>query len=211
MSDYGIAEVGLDDFKAMLKDSAYMSPAEYNYWKARNNRTFYIDYEIDETYELMELCKTILQINADDASTPKEELKPIVIYVHSFGGDVYQKNALTDILCASRTPVITVGLGVIMSSGFDIFLAGHRRYAFEHSQFLCHAGYGAMQGSQSELAEANKNNKYRLEMDKQYILSRTAIPETVYKKMRDKDWYFTADEVRQYNIATIITSLDEIV
>ena len=26
----------------------YLSPEQYTYWKARENRTFYIDYEIDE-------------------------------------------------------------------------------------------------------------------------------------------------------------------
>ena len=36
-----------------LKTEDYMSPEEYSYWKARENRTFFIDYEIDDTYMLM--------------------------------------------------------------------------------------------------------------------------------------------------------------
>lgn len=43
-----------------------------------------------------------------------------------------------------------------MSAGFLIFLAGKRRYAFEHCQMLVHQGSAAFQGSAAEIEEAQK-------------------------------------------------------
>ena len=135
------------------KESDIPSPEEYTYWKLRENRCFTIDYEIDDDYALLELGKVIIQMNIDEKDIPKEELKPIYIFLHTWGGDIYQGSFFADLLIASRIPIVTVAMGVTMSAGFEILIAGHRRYAFKHSQTLVHAGYASMQGTQSEIEE----------------------------------------------------------
>ena len=45
-----------------ISNKDVLTPEEYNYWTSRQNRTFYIDFEVDETYELMEIAKVIIQI-----------------------------------------------------------------------------------------------------------------------------------------------------
>lgn len=189
----------------------YLSPEMYTYWKARESRTFYIDYELDEMYSLIELSKVIIQMNMEEKDVSKEELKPIYIYIHSFGGDVYQGNMFADILMSSRIPIVTIVLGAAMSSGFIIFLAGHRRYIFNHSQLLVHEGYAAFQGTASEIEQAQLNYKKRLSDMKEYVLSRTNIDEKTFNKNSKKDWYLTKDEIKKYNIATIVSSFDEII
>ena len=111
-------------------------PAEVTYWQNRGARIFTIDYELDDNYVAMDLQRAILQINYDDMNTPESELKPIVIQLHSFGGDSYQAYALADTILTSRTPVITVAASVAMSAGFIILIAGHKRYALPHAQAL---------------------------------------------------------------------------
>lgn len=37
-----------------LDKRKYPTPEEYNYWKSRENRTFFVDYEVDEFYNLIE-------------------------------------------------------------------------------------------------------------------------------------------------------------
>ena len=56
----------LPDILTNAKSDNYLSPEEYTYWKARENRTFYIDYEIDEMYNLVELGKIIVQMNMEE-------------------------------------------------------------------------------------------------------------------------------------------------
>ena len=189
----------------------YISPEELTYWKARENRTFYIDYEIDETYELLELGKIIIQMNMEEKDVKKEDLKPIYLWVHSYGGDLEQCNALLDIIAASRIPIITIAMGVAMSAGFMLFLAGHKRYAFSHSNLMVHEGSAAFAGTAEQIEQAQKNYKKQIEGMKEYILSRTTIDEKTFNKNKSKDWYLSADELVKYNVVDkLVESFDDI-
>ena len=183
-----------------MKDKQYPTPEEYTYWKSRENRTFFIDYEVDECYDLIELSKVIIQMNMEEKDVPQNELKPIFIFVHSYGGDIEQANYFCDLLISSRIPIITVGMGVCMSAGFLIFLAGHKRVAFKHCQMLVHSGSAGFQGTAEQIEEAQRNYKKQLEEMKHYILSRTNIDEKTFNKNRSKDWYLTSNELIQFNV-----------
>mgnify|MGYP003298922399 CR=1 FL=1 len=150
-------------------------------------------------------------MNMEERDIPKEELKPIYLYIHSFGGDVYQSSVFCDIIMTSRIPVVTIAMGATMSSGFDIFLAGTKRYCFEHSQLLLHAGYTSIQGTAGEVEEAQKNYKKQLEASKQYVLSRTTMSEKDFNKHKKDDWYLALDEILKFNIATVIKDFEEII
>lgn len=178
----------------------YISPEEYTYWKALENRTFYIDYEIDESYSLVELSKILIQMNMEEKDIPKEELKPIYLYIHSYGGDLEQAFYFCDLVLSSRIPIVTVAMGAAMSAGFLIFCAGHKRYAFKHSQLLVHSGSAGFQGTAEQIEEAQKNYKKQLNEMKTYILGRTNIDEKVFNKNKAKDWYLTSDELVKYNV-----------
>lgn len=194
-----------------LKDETIPTAEEYSYWMLRKNRVFVIDYEIGEDYQLIELSKVIIQMNIEELPTPKEELKPIYIMIHSFGGDAFQADFFCDLLIASRIPIVTIAMGSAMSSGFQILLAGHKRYAFQHTQTLVHAGYASIQGTQSEIEEFQKNNKKQLERTKDYVLSRTSIDAKTFNKNRNKDWYITGEDLVTYHIVDkLIDNLEEV-
>lgn len=200
------------------KDNPYPMPEDYNYWKARSDRTFFIDYEIGEDYpdgtsdnRLIELCKTIIQMNQDEKDIPKEKLEPIYIYIYTYGGDMCQAESLCDICLSSRIPIVTIGMGVAMSAGFLILLAGHRRYAFKHCQMLVHSGSAGFQGTAEQIEEAQRNYKKQLAEVKDYILSRTEIDEKVFNRNKSKDWYLKKEEVVQYKVIDkYIDSLEDI-
>ena len=184
-------------------------PYEVGYWRARTQRTFYIDYEIDSQTgtdkEILFLSKTIIEMNVEEKDTPKEELKPITIYIHSLGGEIDVSLNLADIMIASRIPIITVGMGNVMSAGFLIFAAGTRRYVFEHTNMMIHSGSASLSGTAEQLAAAQSNYKQLLDQMKAYILNRTEIPEKVFKKNQAKDWYLNLDEIQEYNVANVAT------
>ena len=193
------------------ENEKYLSPEMYTYWKARENRTFYIDYEIDECYSLIELSKIIIQMNMEERIIPKEDLKPIYLFVHSYGGDLEQAFYFCDLVMSSRIPIVTIAMGAAMSAGFLIFCAGHKRYAFKHSQLLVHSGSAGFQGTAEQIEEAQKNYKKQLNEMKIYILERTNIDEKVFNKNKAKDWYLTADELIKYNVVDkLINNFDEI-
>lgn len=66
-----------------IKEDQLPSPEEYTYWKSRKDRTFYIDYEIDEDYSLVELAKIIIQMNIEENDV--ESPDPIRLFIHSYG------------------------------------------------------------------------------------------------------------------------------
>lgn len=194
------------------KESQLPSPEEYTYWKDRKNRTFYVDYEIDECYSLVELAKIIIQINIEERDIPKEQLQPIRLFIHSYGGDLEQANFFCDLVQASRIPIITIAMGVAMSAGFLIFLSGHKRYAFKHTQMLVHSGSAAFQGTAEQIEEAQKNYKKQIEEMKAYILERTEIDEKTFNKNKNKDWYLSSDELLKYHVIDeVITDLSVII
>jgi ATP-dependent Clp protease protease subunit len=189
----------------------YISPELYTYWKARENRTFYIDYEIEEDYSLIELSKIIIQMNMEEKDIPKDELKPIYLFIHSYGGDLEQSLMFCDLLISSRIPIVTVAMGVAMSCGFLIFLAGGKKLAFKHSSLLAHSGSAGFQGTAEQIEEAQKNYKKQLAQMKEYILSRTEIPEKVFNKNKSKDWYLTVEELTSYKVVDkIVENFDDI-
>jgi len=204
-------EILLPDILSGAESDKYLSPELYTYWKARENRTFYIDYEIDEMYNLVELGKVIIQMNMEEKDVPKDELKPIYLWVHSYGGDIEQANFFCDLCMSSRIPIITIAMGAAMSAGFLIMLAGHKRYAFKHSQLLVHTGSGTLSGTAEQIEEAQKNYKKQINEMKEYILSRTEIDEKTFNKNKSKDWYLTSEELVKFKVVDkLITNFDDI-
>lgn len=199
------------EIPADLRDVTLPTPEELTYWNARKNRMFYVDYEINDDYSLVELAKVIIQMNMEEMSIPESELKPIYLFIHSYGGDLDQCNAFCDIIECSRIPIVTVGMGVAMSAGFLIFLSGKRRYAFKHCQFLAHSGSAGFQGTAEQIEEAQKNYKKQINDMKDYILAHTTIDEKTFNKNKNKDWYITGDDIEKYEIATVITSFNQII
>ena len=192
------------------KESQLPSPEEYTYWKDRKNRTFYIDYEIDESYSLVELSKIIIQMNIEEKDIENPE--PIRLFIHSYGGDIEQSLFFCDLVKASRIPIIIIGMGVAMSAGFLIFLSGKKRFAFSHTSMLVHSGSAAFQGTAEQIEEAQKNYKKQIEQMKSYILENTNIDEKTFNKNRNKDWYLSSDELLKYGVIDeIITDITTII
>lgn len=192
------------------KGSDIPEPEVYTYWKDRKNRTFYIDYEIEEDYSLVELAKIIIQMNIEEKYIENPE--PIRLFIHSYGGDIEQALFFCDLVKSSRIPIITIGMGVAMSAGFLIFLSGKKRYAFPHTSMLVHSGSAAFQGTAEQIEEAQRNYKKQIGQMKSYILANTNIDEKTFNKNKSKDWYLSSDELIKFGIIDeIITDLTTII
>lgn len=197
--------------ESLLKDNTLPDPMELNYWEARKNRTFYIDFEVDDDYQLLEIAKTIINMNMAEKDIPVDELKPIYLWIMSYGGDLEQANFFCDMIESSRIPIVTVAMGAAMSAAFLIFLAGKRRYAFKHSQLLIHSGSGQLTGTAEQIKEAQLNYNRQIENMKDYILARTTIDAKTFNKNKTKDWYLTADELVKYHIVDkLVENFDDI-
>lgn len=174
-------------------------PDDMLYWELKENRTYWVDYEIDEKYQLITLAKEIVRINIEEAGISKPD--PVVLYIHSYGGDLDQAQFFCDLIESSHVPVITVAAGVAMSAGLLIFLSGRKRYAFKHSTLLIHQGSAAFSGTAEEIKSAQESYERKLDKMEKYILSHTTIDKKLFDKKKSKDWYVTGDELVTFGIA----------
>ena len=186
-------------------------PELVNYYKEYDNRNIFIDYDIDEN--LFDVTKQILEYNRLDKSNkvPVNKRKEIKLFINSFGGDLYQAYSLIATILASKTKVVCINMGVCMSAGLLILLAGHERYAMKFSTAMIHQGSGAAQGSYSEMEEQQKNYKKLIDTMKDYILDRTEIDSKMFGRNRQKDWYISDTEQVELGIVSgLIENIDDI-
>ena len=130
----------------------------------------------------------------DEQNVPKEDRKPIKIYINSYGGSVTASFQILDSISLSKTPIWTINVGCAYSSGLEIFMAGHRRFSYPLATFLFHEGASAFEG------DANKFRNYALFYDlllkksKANVLKFTKLTEEEYDKHSKDDWWFMAEE-----------------
>lgn len=184
-------------------------PGLVNYWRFENKRIFYIQNEIDE--DILELQKSILYYNIEDMGIPKEKRKPIVLLINSPGGLLDETLSLCTTIKESRTPIITINIGVAASAAGLILMAGHTRYCYPYSYVIIHSGSGGFSGTYEQTQEQTKAYKKQIDSMSEYILERTHMDEKVYRKNKSKEWYLFADEqVKNGVVHSIIKDLNEV-
>lgn len=138
----------------------------------------------------------------DESGIVVEKRKPIKVYINSVGGDVHDGFGLCSQMIRSKTPVHTYNIGYCYSMGFLIFIAGHKRYADELSDFLNHAfwkstGYVKAHDYIQDGAWAMKIMK----LMKRYIKSRTKMSQKQIDNDFKVDHWFDADEAVRLGVA----------
>jgi ATP-dependent protease ClpP protease subunit len=93
----------------------------------------------------------------------KIEPKPIILYITSNGGYVYQVFSAIDTIRGMKIPVHTVCKGFVASAGTLLSLAGKRRYITESSYMLIHELRAGHWGKYTNLSESFENCKQLME------------------------------------------------
>lgn len=172
------------------------------------NRRLYLNGEVNDSV-IESQAYHIMRYNREDKDKPVEERKPIYLYINSPGGEVVNGYGLIDAILNSKTPVYTVNLAQCASMGFLIFLAGTKRYAMLHSEFLMHDGSTFSWDSTAKAKDRMEFETIQLEkMTKQYIMSRTTIDEKLYDEKYRVEWYMLPEEAKSHQICTHIVGID---
>ena len=180
-----------------------------------DGRRLYLNYEINE--EIIDtIVYHILRYNRLDKDIPQNERKPIILYINSPGGNVVEGYGLIDAIRLSKTPIYTVNLALAASTGFLIFIAGHKRYAMPHSEFLMHDGSTMGYDSTAKMRDRMEFETVELAKEtKDYISSRTKIDEDLYNEKYRCEWYFLPKKAKEIGAVDYIVGedceLDEII
>ena len=192
-----------------LPDSSLPNPDNVSYYALEKERKFYLDTGIGS--DSMPLHRMILRWNMEDAGKPVEERRSIKIYIMSYGGDIDYMWAIVDIIGMSKTPVHTINVGVAASAASLIFIAGHRRIMLPNSKVIIHEGSAQMAGDAVKVMDATDSYRKELKRMKEYILSRTRIPQQTLLRRRNNDWTLDAAGCLENGVCDAIAqSVDEI-
>lgn len=186
-------------------------PYLLSYHEQAENRTIWLDRELDA--EGSEIVKKIMRWNTEDKDMelPVEQRKPIRVVLMSPGGDIYAMLAILDAIMLSQTPVYTYVVGQAASAACVLLLSGHKRYAFPHSHAMWHSGSAGMSGTMGQIQDVTKHLDIVEDQMSKFLLDKTNITAKQLKKYKDRDWYFTADQMLEYGMVdAIVESLDEI-
>jgi ATP-dependent Clp protease protease subunit len=151
-------------------------------------------------------CEKIFEINEFDNIKENEianyERRPIFINISTYGGQVYAGLSLYGVIENSKTKIITVARGHVMSMGLILFLAGHEKQAHKFSTFLYHEVatgiFDKLEGIKQDLKEAQRLQNLLDEI----VLSKTLITKEKIDEVKKhkQDWFIPAFEAIKLGI-----------
>lgn len=182
-------------------------PSLVTFYQNLENRFIWIDYGVDES--ILEVSRIILEFNRQDKDIPVEKRKPVKLLLYSYGGDGQACFSLLDIIAMSKTPIYTVNMGVAMSAGLLILLAGHKRFCLQHSVALAHSGSGGTSGTYEQTEAQMKDYQRFVKTMRDYIIQRTSIDTKTLNKNKDKEWYlYVEDQIKYHIVDEIVQDID---
>jgi len=176
-------------------------------------RNLYLAKQVNQE-SINSITKSIIEINENDDHLVKlygihdieYKRNPIRLFIDSFGGAVYQCMGLVGVMQKSETPIHTIVTGAAMSAGFIITIAGHERYAYEHSTLMYHQSatmkFGKVKDIEESMVQSRKLQTWLEDM----TVDLTKIKRSRLKEVYDRkeDWYLTAQEAKE------VGAIDEI-
>lgn len=185
-------------------------PQLLTYYKDLDRRCFWIDGEIGE--DILDIGKKIIEFNRVDRDKPVDQIVPVRICVFSIGGLLDATLSLVNICEISRVPIYTYNMGIAMSAGLLVLLAGHKRFCLEGSRAMIHSGSGGVGGTYEQVESATKDYKEVIEYMRKYILRKTKITPQMFGKKKDRDWYlYQNDQIELGVVDSVITSIDDLI
>lgn len=171
------------------------------------DRTLFMNDEISDNV-IEDYIMYILKWNKEDKNLPIENRQPIKLFISSPGGNVFNANNMIDVIEASKTPIWGIGLDLVASAAYIVFLSCHRRYSMKNTAFLQHEGDIMIENSRSKA----KNNvdffDSQEERAKSFILSKTAMTEEFYDNVYDQEFWMYPDKAKELGVVDVIIGVD---
>lgn len=184
-------------------------PDLVSYYVLEKERIIYLDNVVE--YFIMTIQRMIVRWNIEDKEKPKEERKPIKLYLLSPGGLLFYMWPLIDTIDASVTPVYTVNLFMAGSAAALIYLAGHKRFMTKNAKLVIHEGQNEISGDAVKVIDATESYKKELKKMKEFIAGHTSISKSLIMKKRNNDWELDAKYCIENSACDkIIETLDEV-
>jgi ATP-dependent Clp protease protease subunit len=146
----------------------------------------------------------VAQLLLLDAQNPEREIQ---LFINCPGGEVYSGMAIYDVMQFVRSPIRTTCVGIAMSMGSVILMAGTpgRRNALPHSRIMIHQGSAGFRGNTPDLeVQAREVLALRDLMTDLYVKHTGQNRDKLMSDM-SRDYFMTPSDAKGYGL------IDEVV
>lgn len=175
--------------------------------KCLENRVLILNQDIDDDI-IESFIINILNWNAEDMYVPEESRTPIKIIINSCGGDLFVGMGLVDAIMQSKTKIVCIGIGLVASAAFHIFISADERIAFQNTILLMHDGSIEISNSTSKARDTMQFFENMEKRTKAHVLSRTSMQEDYYDKHYEQELYMFSDEAKALGCVDKIVGTD---
>ncbi len=184
-----------------LEQSMYVVDpvVRYQYFENLKHRTIVFNRLVDE--DILEyLILPLRQFEEDDSN------EPVTLILNTCGGSTMAGLVVLNLIDNYKKPLNIHVYSYAMSMGAIILAAGNKnpnvhKYAHKFSIGLIHSGDVVL--GQSTAGQAKDTMQFLQDIDKrieQYFFENTNFTRAVWKKIKDKEFYMTADQMKQYGL-----------
>jgi ATP-dependent protease ClpP protease subunit len=188
-----------DLVSTIMGSDAQSSTWEELYREYLDNRMLVLNANIDENV-IEDYIMYIIKWNKDDIDIPIDKRRKIRLLITSPGGNAFNGNILADVIMQSKTPIMGVGLDLVASAAYQVFLACDERVAFQGSVFLQHEGDLSMENSRSKFKQTVEFFDGMEERAKEYVLSRTSMTSDFYDDIYEQEYWMDAHKAKQLGV-----------
>lgn len=142
--------------------------------------------------------------------------RPIEIWINSMGGSLFDGFVVCNILDNIKVPVTITILGMALSMGMLIAMAGSNNpnvttKCYPFSVGLVHAGSLSLEGNVNDAETYMNFNKKIQNKMKDYVRTHTSVSPEILEEQWKKDWWMDSDDMLEYGIVDEIINAEVVV
>lgn len=168
-----------------------------------NHVYFYADVTPDRCLELLQRLR---EVDGRLASEQANRLPyqsppvPIILHIHSYGGEAHIALAVADQVRQLRSQVISIVEGVCASAGTIISMACHTRLISPNSMMLIHQFRGEMWGTYEQLVDSMKYSDRLMAILINFYTTHSKMTGEQTADVLKRDSWFTAGEAESLGL-----------
>jgi len=136
-------------------------------------------------------------------------VKPISIYIDTYGGNLDAAILMYDAIKACCCPIVTIGMGKVMSAGVLLLAAGEQgsRFITQNTRVMIHEISSVSMGPISEMERAMIENKNMQDVYINLLSTDTGVSKAKLLKDMQKETFMSSSQAIKYGIADKIVPI----
>lgn len=196
------------DFLSFAQEVSTLDRINYQYFnQLLNNRTIILNEEIGDNI-LECVIIPLREFEKDDCSSE------VTLILNTIGGSVADGLALCTVLDTYKKPIKVIVPSYACSMGTLMLCAGNKnpnvtKIAYPFAFGLFHSGQTFVGGESTSVEDIMDFNKGVDAAIRNYVINNTKITAELYDSHNRKQWYITAQDMKNYGLVHKIVGDDD--